>query len=463
MNNTNRLGCLTGSGLVAAFITLFVLVGVAFASGSQMFSSGALNAQPGEPMGGVASHAEITECKVCHSAPWERASMADRCLECHTDVASQMMDVAQLHGSIVQKSPSLACRDCHKEHRGQTASLTDLGENTFPHESFGFTLDEHTRMESGEPITCDSCHGEDLTVFASDSCQTCHSDMDIAFSQAHVLSFGTDCLACHDGVDRFDDFNHNAYPFKLEGRHAEDIPCTKCHLDAHSIADLQSASQECYACHARDDQHNGGYGTSCESCHNPSSWEDAHFDHNLSAFKLEGEHAEAACEECHGDGVFKGTPTDCYSCHARDDEHNGSNGKQCETCHNPSDWEDATFDHNVTNFPLNGGHANVECSRCHVADSFEGLSTACVSCHQDPAFHAGVFGSECESCHTVNSWSPAEFNSSHPEPRVDEGGSGIRHGGASCRECHPSSVFESSCVSCHEGNNFEGGEGGGDD
>jgi len=40
----NRLGCFTGSGIAALFITLFLLVGVAFASGGQMFSAGGLNA-----------------------------------------------------------------------------------------------------------------------------------------------------------------------------------------------------------------------------------------------------------------------------------------------------------------------------------------------------------------------------------------------------------------------------------
>lgn len=398
MHNTNRLGCLTGTGFIAALTTLFALVGVAFASGSQMFSSGALNAQPGESIGGVASHAEIKECKLCHTAPWEPATMADRCLECHASIAAQMRDVARLHGSIVQKSPGIACRDCHQDHRGAAASLTDLGGNAFPHETFGFSLNEHQRMESGEPITCEDCHAEDVSTFASDSCQTCHSDMDIAYAQAHLLSFGADCLACHDGVDRFDDFNHNAHAFKLEGGHAGDIPCTKCHLDARSPADLQSA------------------------------------------------------------------PQDCYSCHRQEDEHNGQYGMQCQACHTPVDWEDATFDHGRTNFPLNGGHARVDCEGCHNAGSYEGLSSACASCHLDPPFHAGAFGAECETCHSVNAWSPAQFNIPHPEPRVDEEGSGIYHGGASCRACHPSSVFQSDCASCHEGNNFEDEEGGeGDD
>lgn len=464
--NNNRLGCLTGTGLAAAFITLFVLVGVAFASGGQMFSAGALNAESGEPVGGVASHAQITDCKACHTAPWERATMADRCLDCHTEIARQMLSVAELHGAITQKSPALACRDCHKDHRGKTASLTDLGEHDFPHDALGFSLNGHQLKVTREPFECADCHVEDVSTFASDSCQSCHREMDIAFAQAHLLAFGADCLACHDGVDRFgDDFDHNRFAFQLVGGHT-DATCTGCHLDARTLADLQSAPQDCYTCHQQDDEHNGQYGTQCESCHTPTSWDDATFDHNLSAFKLEGEHAEASCEECHVNGIYKGTPTDCYSCHREDDEHNGQYGTQCEACHNPTDWENATFDHSRTNFPLSGGHANVRCESCHTTGTFERISTSCASCHADPAFHAGAFGTDCQSCHSSNAWSPAQFNLSHPEPRVDEEGSGIYHGGASCRQCHPSTVRESTCTACHEGNNFDddgGGEGGDDD
>ncbi|NWF62980.1 MAG: cytochrome c3 family protein [Chloroflexi bacterium] len=355
MNNTNRLGCLTGTGFVAALITFFVLVGVAFASGGQMFSSGALNDQPGEPLGGVDSHAHITECRTCHTAPWEPATMADRCLECHTNIAAQMQDVAQLHGSIVQKSPTIACRDCHHEHRGKTASLTDLGENTFPHEFFGFSLNEHQRMDSGEPITCENCHGDDITTFASDSCQTCHSNMDIAFAQAHLLSFGSDCLACHDGVDRFDDFNHNDYPFKLEGGHGGDISCTKCHLDARSLVDLQSAPQDCYSCHYQDDEHNGEFGTQCETCHTPSGWENATFDHDRFT-----------------------SSTACVNCHAEPQEHLGQFGTDCAACHSTKAWEPASYN-GPHSFPIRHGDGDGSCQTCHP----NGLTTyTCYGCHE---------------------------------------------------------------------------------
>ena len=154
----NKFGCFTSTGIVATLVTLFWIVGAAFASGSQMFTAGNLNAQAGDLLGGVSSHAQITECSACHAAPWSADSMADRCASCHTDIAAQMFDVAKLHGMIAHKSSALSCRDCHPEHRGASASLTDLGANTFPHEALGFSLEGHQLTVKNEAFTCQDCH-----------------------------------------------------------------------------------------------------------------------------------------------------------------------------------------------------------------------------------------------------------------------------------------------------------------
>ncbi|MCE9645104.1 MAG: hypothetical protein K8S20_03810 [Chloroflexi bacterium] len=457
----NRLGCLTATGISAALVALFIIVGVAFASGGRMFSPGELNAETGILRGGVASHAQIDKCSSCHSAPWEKDTMADRCAACHADIAAQMFNVAELHGAISEKNPNLACRDCHPDHRGSSASLVDLKGGDFPHDALGFSLKGHQIEGQGKAFNCDACHQGDVRTFVPDSCINCHRQVDIAFTQAHALSFGMDCLACHDGVDRYgDDFTHNAFNFKLTGMHVG-VSCSKCHLDARTIADLQSTPQGCNSCHLKDDPHQGRFGQDCAACHTTSGWKPAKFDHNLADFKLEGEHAEVTCEKCHVDGAYKGTPKDCYSCHKDNDEHGGKFGTDCSACHTPKSWDDVTFDHNRTNFPLSGQHADVPCENCHKNGQFKDTPTACVSCHGYPAFHAGAFGANCADCHSVNSWVPAKFKGSHPGI-ADEGGSGVNHGGASCRTCHTSTVFEATCSACHSGNNFEGG-GGGDD
>ena len=367
----NRLGCFTSTGVVATIVAIFSIVGVALASGSLMFSAGDLNAETGQTYGGVTSHSQITECSACHAALWSSVPMADRCAKCHTNIAAQMFDVAQLHGAIKDKSGSLACRDCHPDHRGATASLTDLEGNVFPHDALGFSLKYHQYKAGNEPFACDDCHGEDVTKFNPDSCQNCHAEMDGVFTKAHIVSFGTDCLSCHNGVDKFD--------------------------------------------------------------------------HNLTAFKLVGEHQEAACEDCHTDNLYEGTPADCYSCHKSDDEHNGEFGTDCSACHSPNDWDDANFDHDRSDFPLTGKHNSLECEECHKNGQFDGLLSTCVSCHIEPVSHEGQFGKECATCHTTDAWTPAEFNGEHTFP--------LNHGesnNTSCVTCHPVGYKSYTCYGCHE-------------
>jgi hypothetical protein len=460
MRNTNRLGCLSGTGIIAAIITSLVIVGYVYAKGGLLYNPGPLNAQSGETLGGVTSHAEIGgNCKACHTAPWESAKMEDRCVDCHGGIAAQMKDVATMHGSMLTDKPDLRCRFCHPEHRGADAKLTELGDAAFPHEVVGFSLKGHQFKVTREAFVCSDCHADDISKFDLQTCDTCHRQMDLGFMTAHTLSFGSACLDCHDGVDGLvTNFNHNKFSFKIVGKH-DGLDCVKCHASARGLGDFQVTLQDCYSCHHDDEPHQGRYGFSCADCHNENGWTPAKFDHNLSTFKLEGEHAKVACESCHQKNVFVGTPADCYSCHRQNDEHEGRFGTDCSLCHNPSGWEDATFDHNLSKFPLTGRHANLACEQCHTTGQFAGLSTSCASCHGDPAFHAGMFGFDCASCHTTENWF-AQYNGRHPGI-ADEGGSGINHGGASCRECHTQTLHTATCTACHDSNNPDG-EGGGD-
>lgn len=462
---SNRLGCLSATGILAAIITALIIAGFAYARGGLMYNPGPLSTHGDEVLGGVKSHAEIGgDCKACHTAPWESSVMADRCAVCHTEIAAQMMDVASMHGSMLHNNPELGCRHCHPEHRGPDAALTEMGDAAFPHEAVGFSLNGHQLTAAREPFVCSDCHADDISTFELDTCAACHRQMDLAFTTAHTLSFGGACLDCHDGVDRFGPhFDHNAFSFELKGQHMG-VNCDQCHFNARGLGDFAVTLQECYACHQKDEPHQGRFGFNCADCHTEDGWTPATFDHDLAAFKLEGEHAEVACDSCHLNNVFAGTPSDCYSCHRQDDEHNGQFGTDCAACHNPSDWDDADFDHNRSSFPLTGAHAGVACERCHSSGQFTGLSTACANCHGDPVFHAGMFGLDCAACHSVNNWS-ARYNGPHPGI-ADEGGSGVNHGGASCRDCHTETLHSATCLSCHDSNNPDddgGGDEGGDD
>ncbi len=264
----------------------------------------------------------------------------------------------------------------------------------------------------------------------------------------HVADFGRDCLACHDGVDRFSNFDHNQLKFTLVGRHSQ-VTCGQCHANVRAVADFQSASPACIDCHRKDDEHAGTFGTNCAQCHTSDTWDNAKFDHNQAAFKLEGKHSSVECAQCHVNNVFKGTPQTCVSCHQADDAraHQGAYGTDCAQCHNPSDWKDAKFDHNLAAFKLEGKHVAVECAQCHVNNVFKGTPQTCVSCHLKDDKHQGAFGTDCAQCHNAGDWTDAKFDHNLAAFKLTGA-----HVTVTCAKCHVNSVFKGTpqtCVSCH--------------
>jgi len=452
--NNNRLGCLSLSAIIASLFTLLVIVGFALTSGSGFFSAGGLNAKIGKDIGGVTSHAAIgNDCARCHPAPWDAATLADRCQACHTDISAQLSDPASAHG-VMMKDRSTTCRACHPEHRGPGAALTDMRSGTFPHDTTGYSLNSHQHRSDRQPFTCADCHGADVTRFDPAVCSTCHQQIDAVFMQKHTLSYGTDCKGCHDGIETIGrKFDHSRAIFKLEGKHVGPT-CDQCHLGAHTAADFKSTPGDCVACHLKDDAHKGDLGKDCGACHKPAGWTPATFDHNRAAFKLEGRHLEVKCGDCHVNNVFKGTPATCFACHQKDDNHNGKFGQDCAACHSARGWKPSTFDHNLSAFKLDGKHAAVACEKCHVNNVFKGTPVECSACHHDPAFHLGLFaGMSCAQCHSTSGWSAAKFNLPHPEPtNGGEGGNGIHHGNASCQDCHTVNLMTATCTTCHDSN-----------
>jgi hypothetical protein len=338
------------------------------------------------------------------------------------------------------------CRECHTDHNGSEAGLTLAEITSFPHEKVGFSLVGHQNLTSGEAFTCGDCHGNKTGHFELAACSDCHRGIDVSFMESHLATFGGECLACHDGVDRYgrDTFDHNATVFPLTGKHVQ-TDCRGCHEGARSIAQLQAAPQKCYDCHSQNDVHTGQMGTNCETCHVTDGWEQASFDHNQTGFALVGKHAETACAECHIGSSFTGTPADCFSCHADQDAHEGRFGVDCGSCHTPEDWGQATFDHSLSAFPLTGKHVEVACTACHVNEVFAGTAQECAACHEEPQFHLGFFAVTCGDCHTTDGWSPAQFSGAHTFP-ITHG----EEGASSCRTCHPDSLSMYTCYGCHE-------------
>lgn len=188
-------------------------------------------------------------------------------------------------------------------------------------------------------------------------------------------------------------------------------------------------------------------GGDCEACH-AAPWESAAMADRCAVCHTDIASQLQSAASMHGAIMHGNSDFACRDCHP---EHRGADAQLTV-------MGGADFDHDLGKFPLTGRHAELTCERCHSAGQFAGLSTSCLSCHAEPAYHAGMFDLDCAQCHTTENWS-AEYNGPHPGI-VEEGESGVNHGGASCRDCHTQTLLAATCTKCHESNNPEDGGGG---
>ncbi len=300
-----RLGCLTAGGIGAALavwlsIGLFTLV-----RGATLFSPGALSATAGSAaLGGVLAHSELGgRCDACHTAPWSRQVMADRCLECHTDVGTEIQTGGGLHSAMLGRGTpaggGVECRPCHTEHRGPNGNLTLVDAANFPHDSTGFSLAAHRQTSIAQPVTCSDCHGGDIMRFDPAACGACHVRLDNAYMATHSQAFGQACLECHDGVDRYGaGFDHNRTAFRLEAKHVQ-VACRECHAGARAPEDFRNTPHACEGCHDEPVFHATLFPTGCDSCHTAGGWAPARYD-RPHRFPVDHEDAQV-CRDCHDD------------------------------------------------------------------------------------------------------------------------------------------------------------------
>ena len=296
----------------------------------------------------------------------------------------------------------------------------------------------HSQLEGLS--NCTQCHelGDKVT---NAKCLACHTELKARVDQnkgyhASAEIRGKKCVACHSDhhgvtfqIVRFNQqgFNHSLTGYELKGAH-EKKACKDCHKPEF-IANAAVKRKKftflglntaCLSCHA--DYHRKTLSSNCSDCHTNDAFKPASlFDHASTKFPLNGMHQQVACVKCHPVSTRDGSAFQqfagiayqgCASCHT--DPHQNKFGQNCTQCHSEVSFHTikgiANFDHNKTDFKLEGKHRTVTCKDCHKTSVTDPVKhDRCTDCHQD--YHENQFArdgvvQDCSSCH-----SPAGFTS----------------------------------------------------
>ena len=386
--------------------------------------------------------------------------LGEICADCHADVH---------HKEFVNQK----CQECHSEN-----DWLDI-RKTFEHD----TRTKYTLRGAHKKIECEKCHKESLEPVGKytvhrfgglkfDLCTDCHKD-------EHAGAFGSNCVKCHSMnsfkiQDKSGAFNHNKTRFPLIGKHFK-VECKACHTSKERFAQ-ESSYDQCMDCHK--DYHAGAFqkqnrDISCDRCHSVRGYLPALFgsmEHAKTKFPLDGAHLAQPCIFCHQKNdkmIYAWDPLNCEACHL------SSHGKQftkyrvdglfCENCHLSSAWEKLKFDHKNTHFPLSGKHLDLNCERCHKAQTefiqYENIELSCGGCHTD--VHAGQFvARSCENCHHTSNWKIPDFNHTALTQFPLDG----QHKDLKCGQCHKQDSnlktikfkpIPHKCQDCHSFSDFK--------
>lgn len=407
------------------------------------------------------------------------------CLECHP--------VTKKNGNDFQQFTNLTfnnCVDCHNDpHDGhlngactqchtESSFTTFVGGNKFNHSATKFEL-----KGSHKTVSCFECHSQksnannvfqDNLNIKENNCVECHDDV-------HDGKFGSDCIKCHSEASFFslkemEFFDHSVTDFPLEGLHTI-VDCKSCHKNrlTESIDYAQ-----CKNCH--EDYHNGefsenGVSPDCKECHvleQKFTFTTFGFEkHTTLSFPLEGAHMATPCFACHVDEnhwSFRSIGESCVDCHSDIHKDKISSSfypnQDCTICHNVEQWKEVTFDHELTEWPLRGGHTEVDCRSCHFESKensntftqiFSDLSQECNQCHQN--VHGDQFEIEnitdCTRCHNTEQWFPNNFDHNTTSFPLDG-----KHAEIDCNDCHMQAIQREGepinykiekheCIDCH--------------
>ena len=393
------------------------------------------------------------DCASCHSTGQFKGRSTE-CIACHQSDYTAVVQPNHTAGGF-----SRECLSCH--------TLMTWKPAAFNHNATVFPL-----TGAHAPAACESCHKNGQFAGTMTDCYSCHvTEFNATLAPNHATSqFSRECLSCHTtSAWKPATFNHNATAFPITGAHAP-AACETCHKNGQ----FTGTTTVCYNCHIGEfnetlapNHLTSQFSHECLTCHSTAAWKPSTFNHATTAFPLAGAHVAVTCVDCHKNAQYRGTATDCYTCHQTDfngvaDPNHPLNNfsHDCLSCHTMTAWTPATIDHSTTSFPLTGAHISAPCVSCHTGGRYAGTTTDCYQCHTadyvsaaNPAHATANYPKACITCHGTTAWKPSTFNHTPFFPI----GAGDKHRPGrwvTCADCHtsPANFTIFSCITCHEHN-----------
>jgi hypothetical protein len=251
-------------------------------------------------------------CASCHKGGYTKTLNYKRCSDCHTDYhKSQFMDRG--------KSPD--CSECHSILGFDRTSYTIERHNNSPFQLTG----------AHQATPCFDCHKKNEQWSfreIGEKCSDCHKNIHEATMDKRYDPEES-CINCHTSTRWGEiEFDHSPTGYILEGAHLRQS-CRSCHFKTgeggQMVQQFSQLSSTCTNCH--QDVHQNQFteltGTGCLKCHDYKDWSAGLFDHNQTAFPLDGKHKDVACNKCHPPVIseqlsytqYKLKSFTCESCH----------------------------------------------------------------------------------------------------------------------------------------------------
>jgi len=254
----------------------------------------------------------MVACATCHKGGYTRELKHNKCSDCHTDYHKKQF-------AVQGRSPD--CVECHSIQGFERSSYTIERHNESPFQLTGAHL----------ATPCFECHKKnDQWSFREigTTCIDCHksnheSSLDVKYDPEPR------CLSCHN-PKRWSEiaFDHTKTGYALEGAHLRQT-CRSCHFKNEEEGVLPQQfkllSSGCTECHkdAHQNQFEHTIGEGCLKCHDFYDWSAGLFNHDQTAFPLDGKHKDVACIKCHPRVLtapqpytqYKLKSFSCESCH----------------------------------------------------------------------------------------------------------------------------------------------------